>query len=29
VAELAERGLNVDYHTVWDFVHAEKLSHKM
>ena len=28
VAELAERGLNVDYHTVWDFVHAEKLSHK-
>ena len=28
VAELAERGLNVDYRTVWDFVHAEKLSHK-
>jgi transposase len=28
VAELAERGLKVDYHTVWDFVHAEKLSHK-
>jgi putative transposase len=28
VAEFAERGLNVDYHTVWDFVHAEKLSHK-
>ena len=28
VAELAERGLNVDYHTVWDFVHAEKLSFK-
>ena len=28
VAELAERGLKVDYRTVWDFVHAEKLSHK-
>ena len=28
VAELAERGLQVDYHSVWDFVHAEKLSHK-
>ena len=28
VAELDERGLYVDYHTVWDFVHAEKLSHK-
>ena len=28
VGELAERGLNVDYHTVWDFVHAEKFSHK-
>ena len=28
VAELAERGLKVDYHTVWDFVHAEKLSFK-
>ena len=26
--QLAERGLNVDYHTVSDFVHAEKLSHK-
>ena len=28
VTELAERGLKVDYHTVWDFVHAEKLSYK-
>lgn len=28
VAELAERGLKVDYRTVWDFVHAEKLSYK-
>jgi putative transposase len=28
VAELAERGLKVDYRTVWEFVHAEKLSHK-
>jgi putative transposase len=28
VEELAERGLTVDYHTMWDFVHAEKLSHK-
>ena len=28
VAELAERGLKVDYRTMWDFVHAEKLSHK-
>ena len=28
VAELAERGLKVDYHTVWDFVHAEKLIFK-
>jgi transposase len=28
VAELAERGLTVDYHSVWDFVHAEKLSYK-
>jgi putative transposase len=26
VAELAERGLKVDYRTVWSFVHAEKLS---
>jgi putative transposase len=28
VAELAERGLQVDYHTVWEFVHGEKLSYK-
>jgi transposase len=28
VVELAERGLKVDYHTVWDFVHAEGLSFK-
>jgi len=28
VAELAERGLSVDYRVVWAFVHAEKLSHK-
>jgi transposase len=28
VAELAERGLKVDYRTVWSFVHAEKLSLK-
>lgn len=28
VAELAERGLQVDYRPVWAFVHAEKLSHK-
>ena len=28
VGELAERGLKVDYRSVWDFVHAEKLSHK-
>ncbi len=28
VAELAERGLKVDYRTMWDFVHAQKLSHK-
>jgi transposase len=26
VAELAERGLKVDYRSVWEFVHAEKLS---
>ena len=25
-AELAARGLKVDYRTVWNFVHAEKLS---
>jgi transposase len=28
VAELAGRGLRVDYHTVWDFVHAAQLSYK-
>jgi len=28
VAELAARGLQVDYHSVWNFVHAEKLSFK-
>ena len=28
VAELAERGLEVDYHSVWDFVHDENLSFK-
>jgi putative transposase len=28
VAELGERGLDVDYRSVWDFVHAEKLSYK-
>jgi putative transposase len=29
VAELAaERGLAVDYRSVWEFVHAEKLTHK-
>lgn len=28
VNELAERGLKVDYRTVWAFVHDEKLSHK-
>jgi putative transposase len=28
VAELAGRGLVVDYHTVWDFVHAAPLSYK-
>lgn len=28
VAELAERGLKVDYKTMWSFVHAEKLSFK-
>jgi putative transposase len=28
VAELAGRGLKVDYRTVWNFVHAEKLSFK-
>lgn len=28
VLELAERGLKVDYRSVWIFVHAEKLSFK-
>lgn len=28
VAELGERGLTVDYRSVWEFVHAEKLSYK-
>jgi transposase len=28
VAELVERGLKVDYRSVWEFVHAEKLSFK-
>jgi len=28
VTELAERGLKVDYRTVWNFIHAEKLSYK-
>ena len=28
VAELAERGLKVDYRTVWSFVHGEGLSFK-
>jgi putative transposase len=28
VSELAERGLKVDYRSVWAFVHAEKLSFK-
>jgi len=28
VAELAERGLKVDYRSVWAFVHAEQLSFK-
>jgi hypothetical protein len=28
VVELAERGLEVDYRSVWEFVHAEKLSFK-
>jgi putative transposase len=28
VAELAERGLKVDYRSVWAFVHDEKLSYK-
>jgi putative transposase len=28
VAEFAERGLAVDYRSVWEFVHAEGLSYK-
>jgi len=28
VAELGARGLRVDYRSVWEFVHAEKLSFK-
>src|SRR4030081_694790 len=28
VSELAERGLKIDYRTMWEFVHAEKLSYK-
>ena len=28
VGELGERGLAVDYRTVWEFVHAEGLTHK-
>jgi putative transposase len=28
VVELAERGLAVDYRSVWEFVHAEGLSYK-
>ena len=28
VAELAARGLKFDYHSVWNFVHAETLSFK-
>jgi len=28
VSELAEQGLKVDYRSVWEFVHAEKLSYK-
>ena len=28
VSELAERGVVVDYRSVWDFVHAETLSYK-
>src|SRR5437764_11670930 len=28
VTELAERGLKVDYRTVWNFVHSENLSFK-
>jgi putative transposase len=28
VAELGSHGLRVDYRTVWEFVHAEGLTHK-
>jgi putative transposase len=28
VDELAERGLQVDYKTVWEFVHSEQLTYK-
>ena len=28
VKELLDRGLKVDYRSVWEFVHAEKLSYK-
>jgi transposase len=28
VTELAQRGLKVDYKTVWNFIHTEKLSFK-
>jgi putative transposase len=28
VGELGERGVAVDYRSVWEFVHAEKLSYK-
>src|SRR2546423_10740879 len=28
VTELAAQGLKVDYRSVWEFVHGEKLSHK-
>lgn len=28
VRELAERGLRVDYRSVWEFVHAEELTYK-
>lgn len=28
IVELADRGLQVDYRTVWEFVHGEKLTYK-
>jgi putative transposase len=28
IVELAERGLKVDYRSVWEFVHAQKLTYK-